>query len=264
MQATEWDIGAIREALGGKYTASPPDTHAVRLTNEELGIRVKVELVTGKQLVRLWCDRHRTSGPTFVGRTDLFRVTAIEADSARGEVRFRTDGPSPSELLVTEDGTFTLKVAHTTEMSTDESHPMEHDVTAKECEEPSDELVNLVGKLARPHYSERTGKPFFSAGLAQYPHGAMAPVWHNLKAFGGVARAAQHLERGQMVRVSGKQQEETYEREGEAQSALSLLVVHIEAADVNPASGAAGRQDHGRGQTDEPRGEERMRHASSK
>jgi single-stranded DNA-binding protein len=92
----------------------------------------------------------------------------------------------------------------------------------------------------------------------------MAPVWHNLKAFGGVARAAQHLARGQMVRVSGKQREEIYEREGEAHRALSLLVVHIEAADVNPTSGAAGRQDHGRGQTDEPRDDERMRHASPK
>ncbi len=264
MQATEWDIGAIRDALGGEYRANPPDIHAIRLINRELDIRLKVELVTGKRLVRLWCDRHRSSGPSLIGRTDLFRVDSIEADSARGQVRFRTADPYPSELVVTEDGTFRLTVAYTTEMSTDESHPVENDVAAEEGEAPSDELVNLVGRLARPHYSERTGKPFFSAGLAQYPDGAMAPVWYNLKAFGGVARAAQHLERGQMVRVSGKQREETYEREGEAQSALSLLVVHIEAADVNRASGAVDARDHDRRAADEQRDDERMRHASPK
>lgn len=231
MQATEWNIDAIREALGGEYRANPPDIHAIRLINRELDIRLKVELVTSKRLVRLWCDRHRSSGPSLIGRTDLFRVTAIEADSARGQVRFRTDGPYPSELLVTEDGTFTLKVAFTAEVSASASHPVENDVAAEERQEPSDELINLVGKLARPHYSERTGKPFFSAGLAQYPDGAMAPVWHNLKAFGGVARAAQDLERGQMVRVSGKQKEETYERDGEVHSSLSILVVHVEATD---------------------------------
>lgn len=231
MHTSQWDIGSIRVALGGEYKTSPPDTHTIRSVNEKLGIRVKVELVTGKHLVRLWCDRHRPTGPTLIGRTDLFRIQSIETDSARGEVRFRTAGPHPSELLVTEDGTFRLTVAYTADVTDEGLAPVPGDTPEVDEKSPADDLVNLVGRLARPHYAERTGKPYFSAGLAQYPDGAMAPVWYNLKAFGGVARSAQDLQRGQTVRLSGKQKEEVYERDGEAHSSLSILVVHIEATD---------------------------------
>jgi len=90
--------------------------------------------------------------------------------------------------------------------------------------------VQLVGRLARPHYSEATGKPFFTAGLAEYRDGAMAPTWHNLKAFGGVARAAQHLERGAWVRLTGKHQVDRYQKDGQDVSRPVILLVHIEAA----------------------------------
>jgi single-stranded DNA-binding protein len=87
-----------------------------------------------------------------------------------------------------------------------------------------------VGKLARPHYSDRTGKPFFTAGLAEYPDQGIVPVWHNLKAFGGVARQAAELERGQIVRLTGKSQEDRFRnRKGEEVARPVILLVHIEA-----------------------------------
>ncbi len=59
----------------------------------------------------------------------------------------------------------------------------------------------------------------------------MAPVWHNLKAFGGVALNAQHLERGQWIRLCGKAQEDQYHKAGQDMAKTVILLLHIEAAD---------------------------------
>lgn len=233
MGEAAWDIAAICASLGGEYRQQRADHHQLLLTNEPLGIRLKMDLYPQKRLVRLWCDRRLAEGPTFVGRTEVFLITYVETDPVRGETVFRTTDPRPAELLVTRDATFYMTVAFISEAEIDSAFGPEQ-VPAAQSEDsavsPTDDVITLVGRLARPHYSDHTGRPFFTAGLAQYPDGAVHPVWHNLKAFGGVAKSARDLQRGQMVRLSGKPRAESFLKDGEERTSTSILLTYIEAA----------------------------------
>ncbi len=233
MGTTRWDTAAISTALGAEVIQSKPDVYCLRLTHAVVGTHLKLEMAPSLEALRLWCDRKGNGGHTLLGRCDLFRVTEVMVDEGKGEVRFRTAEPNPTELLITEDVTFHISVGVLLDGLRNSFKNSEAPSIQAPVEEEStrDELIQLVGKLARPHFSDRTGKPFFTAGLAEYPDGAMAPVWHNLKAFGGVALNAQHLERGQWVRLSGKVQEDRYQKNGEQMAKPVILLVHIEAAD---------------------------------
>ena len=234
MGTTRWDLDGISTALGAEIERSKPDVYSLRLTHSVVGTRLRLEMAPALEAIRLWCDCNGHGTPTLLARTDLFRVTEVEIDEGKGEVRFRTAEPNPTELLITEDATFHMTVGmYLDELSKGAARPQTETEEAPEARERpnGDDLIQMVGKLARPHFSDRTGKPFFTAGLAQYPDGAMAPVWHNLKAFGGVAQNAQHLERGQWVRLSGKEQTDRYQKAGQDVTKTVILLVHIEAAD---------------------------------
>lgn len=234
MGTTRWDIAAISTALGAEVVQSKPEVYCLRLTHPIVGSRLKLEMAPALEAIRLWCGQPDNGTPSVLARTDVFRVTEVLVDQGQGEVRFRTAEPHPTELLVTEDATFSMSVGILLDGRLNGSVASKGEVSPVPAKfEPGhgdDGLIQLVGKLARPHFSDRTGKPFFTAGLAEYPDGAMAPVWHNLKAFGGVARTAQHLERGQWVRLSGKVQEDRYQKAGQDMAKTVILLVHIEAA----------------------------------
>jgi len=233
MGTKTWDIEGISTALGADVITTKPDVYCLRLTHAVVGTRLKLEMAPSVQAIRLWCDRKGNGVYTLLSRCDLFRVTEVAVNEGKGEVRFSTAEPNPTELLITEDATVHISVGVLLDELRNGSVRSETASMRAPVDEGSmrDDLIQLVGKLARPHFSDHTGKPFFTAGLAEYPDGAMAPVWHNLKAFGGVALNAQHLERGQWVRLSGKLQEDRYQKHGADLSKKVILLVHIEAAD---------------------------------
>lgn len=235
MGTIHWDIMGIGTALGAEVTQSKPEVYCLRLTHPRVGTRLKLEMAPALEAIRLWCGHPVNGTPGVLARTDVFRVTEVLVDQGQGEVRFRTAEPHPTELLVTEDATFSISVGVLLNGRLNGSDTSSGDASPAPARiEPGngdDGLIQLVGKLARPHFSDRTGKPFFTAGLAEHPDGAMAPVWHNLKAFGSVALNAQHLERGSWVRLSGKEQEDRYQKAGQDTTKTVILLVHIEAAD---------------------------------
>ncbi len=191
MAVNTWDIAGISRALGAEVAQSRPEVYCLRLTHPTVGTRLKLEMAPALETIRLWCGQTENGTPTVLARTDLFRVTEVMVDQGQGEVRFRTAEPHQTELLITEDATFQMAVGiHLDELARGRDEPKVDaagDPAREERTQGDDGLIQLVGKLARPHFSDRTGKSFFTAGLAEYPDGAMAPVWHNLKAFGGVA-----------------------------------------------------------------------------
>lgn len=214
-----WDTRRIAEALDGELRQRKPELTTLELTHPRVGTRLKLDMATRHDALRLWCDRNDNGQLSVVGRLDFYGIESIVMDEATRRVRFAATTPSPVELEVSADATFQVTIGTTI------GGP------APSAAEPPPEVVQLTGRLARPNYSERTGKPFFTAGLAEYPDGAVAPTWHNLKAFGGVARAAQHLERGAVVRVSGKPHIEHYHKDGQELTKTVILLIHIEAAD---------------------------------
>ena len=213
-----WDTRLIAEALGGELRQRKPELTTLELTHLRVGTRLKLDMATRHDALRLWCDRNDHGQLSVVGRLDFYGIESIVIDAAERRVRFAATAPHPVELEVSAEATFQVTIGTTL------------NGPAPAPANPVPELVQLTGRLARPNYSERTGKPFFTAGLAEYPDGAIAPTWHNLKAFGGVARAAQHLERGAVVRVSGKPQAEHYHKDGQEMTKTVILLVHIEAA----------------------------------
>lgn len=214
----KWDTRRIADALKGELRQRKPELTTLELCHPVVGTRLKLDMATRHDALRLWCDRNDNGHLSVVGRLDLYRIEAIAIDADTHRVRFAATAPHPVELEVTAEATFQVIIG------------TKLDTPVAMVAQPAPEVVQLVGRLARPHYSERTGKPFFTAGLAEYPDGAVTPTWHNLKAFGGVARAAQHLERGAMVRLSGKPQEDRYHKDGQEMTKTVILLVHIEAA----------------------------------
>jgi hypothetical protein len=170
--------------------------------------------------LRVYCDRSDDGHLTVLGRIDLFEIADVMINVEEGWVRFGSAHQPPTELEVSSDATFFVTVGERSN----------HGRGAPATAAPESDLVQLVGRLARPHYSEGSGKPFFTAGLAEHPDGATEPIWHNLKAFGGVAREAKHLGRGEWVRLSGKPHEDRYTKEGAEVTRPVILLVHIEAA----------------------------------
>jgi hypothetical protein len=223
-----WDLEAIAQALDGVVRHRKPHVYDVAITHRQLGIRLKLDMAPEHDALRLWCDRNDEGRLVLLGRIDLFEIGEVAIDPEQGIVRFRTRDTCPSELEITSDATYLLSVGGSPRSAVAPATV----VPARETES-EDELIRLVGRLARPHYSESSGKPFFTAGLAEHPDGAMAPVWHNLKAFGGVAREARHLERGDWVRLTGKPHQERYRKGGVEQTKPVILLVHIEAVDQN-------------------------------
>lgn len=235
MVSEAWDIAGISAALGAEVVTSKPDVLCLRLAHQTVGTRLKLEMAPTVQAIRLRCDQVSQGKSTLISRCDLFRVSEVVVDEARSEVRFRTTDQNPTELMITEDATFHLTVGVMVDELTngrgERNGAATTQPTAMEDSPQADGLIHLVGKLARPFFSNRTGKPFFTAGLAEHPDQAIAPVWHNLKAFGGVALQAQYLQRGQWVRLSGKVQEDRYHKAGDVMPKPVILLVHIEAAD---------------------------------
>ncbi len=227
MAGNDWDIDGVGIALGGQVVSTKPGVMSVRIQHKELGTRLKLEMAPAHRGIRLYCDRNGGDDVTVLSRTDLFGITNVMVDEANGEVRFQTGEPRPTELVVTEDATFQMAVGR---QGQEVPPPTATDTAPPLPPVADDGLIHLVGKLARPHYSDRTGKPFFTAGLAEYPDQGVVPIWHNLKAFGGVARQAAELERGQIVRLTGKSQEDRYRnRKGEDIARPVILLMHIEA-----------------------------------
>jgi hypothetical protein len=224
----QWNLDAIAQALDGEVRNRKPHVYDVAITHPRLGIRLKLDMAPEHDALRLWCDRNDEGKLVLLGRIDLFEIGEIAIDAEQGIVRFRTRDTCPSELEVTSDATYLLSVG-----GSPRSAVVPDTVIPASETEPGDDTIRLVGRLARPHYSESSGKPFFTAGLAEHPDGAMAPVWHNLKAFGGVAREAQYLERGAWVRLTGKPHQDRYRKDGVEQTKPVILLVHIEAVDQN-------------------------------
>lgn len=217
----QWDLDAIAATLDGTVRQRKPHVFGIELSHAQLGTRLKLDMAPEYGAVRLWCDHNEQNKLTLLGRVDLFDIQAIMINPDEGRVHFISQSPQPAELEVRADATFLITVGPTSNQREVAVEPVVTSI--------GDELVHLAGRLARPHYSDRTGKPFFTAGLAEYRDGAMAPIWHNLKAFGGVATHARDLERGDWVRLTGKTQEDRYRnRLGEEVSKPVILLVHIE------------------------------------
>jgi hypothetical protein len=219
--ATHWDLEAIAEALGSSVRERKRGVFGVELHHPTLGTRLKLDMAPSVDALRLFCDRLDDGHLTVLGRIDLFEIAIVTINVAEGWVRFGSVHQLPTELEVSDEATFVVTVG-------ERSNPGRRAPAAAD-----NELVRLVGHLARPHCSEATGKPFFTAGLAEHPDGATAPVWHNHKAFGGVAREGKHLERGAWVRLIGKSQVDRYHKDGQEQIRPVILLVHIEAAGQN-------------------------------
>lgn len=219
----QWDLEAIATALGGALRNRKPHVFGIELRHAHLGTRLKLDLAPEHRAVRLWCDFNDQGKLTLLGRVDLFDIEGIGVDADEGRVHFVSQNPQPTELEVRADATFLVTVGS--------SRSRQAAVIEPTVVSNGDDLVHLVGRLARPHYSDRTGKSFFTAGLAEYQDGAVTPIWHNLKAFGGVAREAGQLERGTRVRLSGKPHQDRYQKNGQEVIKPVILLVHIEAAD---------------------------------
>ncbi len=218
----QWDLDAIAATLDGTVHQRKPHVFGIELTHAHLGTRLKLDMAPEYGALRLWCDHNEQNKLTLLGRVDLFDIEAIMLNPDEGRVHFVSQSPQPSELEVRADATFLITVGRASDQK---EAVVEPTLTANGVE-----LVHLAGRLARPHYSDRTGKPFFTAGLAEYQDGAMVPVWHNLKAFDGVARQAGQLERGAWVRLTGKSLQDRYQKNGQEVTKPVILLVHIEVA----------------------------------
>lgn len=219
MGTSDWDLELIGQTLGVVGTPAKPGVIGFDLDHQAEDIRLRLEVAPNHRAVRLYCKRQHDDHALVLCRTDLFGIEEVLCDEAQGTVRFRNRRERPTDLMVSEDATFELFVAAPTPDSPGAQPPL-----------AADGLVHLVGRLARPRFSDRTGKPFFSAGLAEYPDGGIVPIWHSLKAFEAVALQAAGLERGQMVRVSGHLRQEHFRGStGRDQQRNVLILASIEA-----------------------------------
>lgn len=238
METPGWDVEQIGRTLGAEVQSVKPEVWRVEMPHRQLARRLRLELAPQHQAVRLYGGHPGNRRGSALSQVDLYRVEQVQIDEAAGQVRFVTSAPNPAELIVWKVGTFQLSAGHCS-ATDDEIPPPATAVPAAAVPEPGassvddepelrEDRVNLVGRLARPHYSERTGRPFFTAGLAEQPDGEIETVWHRLKAFGGVARHANELRRGQLVRLSGKPTQEVYDKDGETHLVTTILLSYIE------------------------------------
>lgn len=238
METTGWDVEQIGRVLGSEVHSVKPEVWRVEMSHRQVARRLRLELAPQHQAVRLYGGHPGNRGGSALSQVDLYRVGQVQIDETAGQVRFVTRAPNPAELIVWKVGTFQLSAGHCS-ATDDEMPPPVPAVPAAPVPDPSggaddddpesvEDRVNLVGRLARPHYSERTGRPFFTAGLAEQPEGEVEPIWHRLKAFGGVARHANELRRGQLVRLSGKPTQEVYDKDGEPHLVTTILLSYIE------------------------------------
>lgn len=197
----DWNLETLAQALGVAGIPGKPGVIGFDLAHQSEGIRLRLEVAPAHHAIRLYCQRKIGETTLVLSRTDLFGIAEITSNDAEGTVRFHSRGTRTCDVVVREDASFEMFIGAETPRQTIEAPPLPL---------AEDGLVHLVGRLARPRYSNRTGKPFFSAGLAQYPDGGVVPIWYSLKAFDQVAEAAQDLQRGQTVHVAGHQRQEHF------------------------------------------------------
>jgi hypothetical protein len=213
-----WPIDEIAAALGGELTTTSPSVWTVCLGNRSLGTRLELQLAPAHGAVQLIPERDKKTGPWTIGKIVYYGVSRVAVDATSGVVRFRTNEDPPIELLVTALGQFCL----TAGIDADQVKPPP--VAAPLDPEP----ITLIGRLARPRYSEQGKSPFWCAGLAVRVDGREQPVWHNLKAWGSLAVGCKAFAKGQPVRATGKRKEERYLKNGVLMADISLVLTAIE------------------------------------
>lgn len=215
--SAEWPLADIAAVLGGELQEIKPEVWKVVIPSKPLGTALELQLSPKYGAVRLTPAREKKAGPWTIGTITYFKIAVVTVYPGEGEVAFRTSDAPPHELLVTHLGQFRLvggiaaAKVNRVEAATLETEP-----------------VTVVGNLARPCFSDAKKTPFWQAGLAEQINGAEHPLWHNVKAFGQVARTASHFTKGQKVKVTGTRRLEKWEKDGEIHTGYSLLITAIE------------------------------------
>lgn len=219
--SNQWPVAEIETALGASFKEVKPGVHSLLIVNPHLGTRTRLEIAPEPRACRVWSDRNRSTRPTFVGRLDVFGIKQVRVED-RQVVFSGGTKTNPNELLVTANGTFRVVIGIDPQKVSE--------IPNDEPEAPEDpELETVIGILGRPQYAEPNNKPFWRAGIGEMADGSTVLVWTNVKAWNGVAAHAKHLERGSMVKATGRMREETYtNREGEEVTRQVLHCTYVE------------------------------------
>ena len=208
------DIG---ECLGVEFSERQPGKFSAQIRNPELGVRARVEIIPGADVVRVFLDRDRAAKPTFIARLELKHMESYGCDTERREVTF-ADGNKIS-LVVSANATAQMYYGE---------HPAPELPVEKKVE-----LVEITGVIGRPEYKRvKDGTlPIFTAGLG-VKNGDEQTHWLNLLAYRAVADKAHEIGRGKTVKVTGSFKEESWadQTTGEIRSKQVLVATAIEAA----------------------------------
>ncbi len=213
----EWPLEDIADVLGGELKEVKPGVWKLNIPSKPLGTSLELHLSPKYGAVRLTPERNKKAGPWTIGTITYFTIAAVTVYPGEGEVAFRTGDDPPVELLVSHLGQFRLVGG---------IDPAK--VNRVEAATADTEAVTVVGHLARPFFTDAKKAPFWMAGLAEQIDGADQPIWHQVKAFGHLARTANRFAKGQQVKVTGTRRLERWEKDGEMHTGYSLLLSAIE------------------------------------
>jgi|GEM_PF-5592049 len=212
-----WPLEDIADCLGGDLRQVKPEVWRISIPSKPLGTALELQLSPKHGAVRLTPERQKKAGPWTIGTITYFRIERVTVYPGEGEVAFRTGDQPPVELLVTHLGQFRLVVG------IDAAR-----VSRVAAATADTETVTVVGNLARPFFTDEKRTPFWMAGLAEQINGADQPLWHQLKAFGQLARTANQFAKGQKVKVTGMRRLERWEKDGHMHTGFSLMLTAIE------------------------------------
>lgn len=219
MTEAAWPLEEIADILGGALRARKPEVWQIDVPSRPLGTSLALQLSPAHGAVQLEPEREKRAGPWTIGSITYFGICEVTIDPGDGEVTFRTGDTPPHELVVSHLGQFRL-------VGGIEPAKVKPIAAAR----TEDELVTVVGHLARPYFSEEKRTPFWQAGLAERITGADQPRWHNCKCWGSVARSANQFAKGQKVKVTGLRRLEKWEKDGQRHTGFSVLITAIEPA----------------------------------
>lgn len=218
MTEASWPLEEMADILGGELRLVRDQVWKIVVASKPLGTSLALQLSPAYGAVQLEPQRDKRAGPWTIGCITFYGIASVTIYPGEGEVTFRTADTPPTELLVSSLGQFRLVKG----IDAAKIKPL--------TRATGDEVVTVVGNLARPFFSAEKKTPYWQAGVAEQVNGADHPIWHNVKAWGSLARTASQFPKGQRVRVTGTRRLEKWEKDGQLHTGYSVLVTAIEPA----------------------------------
>lgn len=86
MKCFQWPVEAMAKALQGRVIQTNDAAYSIRLKNPNLGVKLKLDVDSQSDDIRLVVDRLKPHRPNFVGSMVMMEVVGVEIEIEHAEV----------------------------------------------------------------------------------------------------------------------------------------------------------------------------------